>query len=110
MSALIWCPFADADQARRVARALLEERLIACANIVPGVVSVFEWQGEVSEADEVGVLFKTHADLLDRAIARIEQLHPYESPAIVGWHGYSVGVATGEWLSRLPGTPCGGGE
>jgi periplasmic divalent cation tolerance protein len=103
LSALIWSPFADADQARTVAKALLEEKLIACANIVPGVVSVFEWQGEVTEADEVGVLFKTHADLLDRAVARIEQLHRYESPAIIGWHGKSAGVATGLWLGRLPG-------
>lgn len=103
MSALIWSPFADADQARTVARALLDEKLIACANIVVGVISVFEWQGEISEADEVGVLFKTHADLLDRAVARIEQLHPYDSPAIIGWRSDSVGVATGEWLGRLPG-------
>ncbi|MCR2834498.1 divalent-cation tolerance protein CutA [Parerythrobacter lacustris] len=103
MSALIWSPFADPDQARAVAKALLEEKLIACANIVPCVVSIFEWQGEISEAAEVGVLFKTHADLLDDAVARIEQLHPYESPAIIGWQGKSVGVATGEWLARLSG-------
>lgn len=109
MSALIWSPFADEAQARIVASTLLEERLIACANIVPGIVSLFAWEGKMSEVREVGALFKTHADLLDRAVARIEQLHPYESPAVIGWEGSSVGVATGEWLSRLTHTPCRGG-
>lgn len=103
MSALIWSPFADEAQARIVANTLLEERLIACANIVPGVVSLFEWEGELSETREVGALFKTHADLLDRAVARIEQLHPYDTPAIIGWNTDAAGSATGDWLAALTG-------
>ena len=107
MTALVWSPFGNEEQARQVAKLLLEEKLIGCANIVPGMLSIFEWKGAIDEAAEVGVLFKTHADLLDRAIARIEQLHPYETPAIIGWQGKSAGVATGEWLGLLTGRQTG---
>lgn len=98
MSALIWCPFADAETAKAVASTLLDENLIACANMLPGVESLFVWNGERGEGMECGVLFKTHADLLGRAVERIEQLHPYDSPAIMGWRCDSVGASTAGWL------------
>src|SRR5690606_29239467 len=70
-AALIWCPFADEDSAARAADALLEEGLIACANILPGVRSIYRWQGERGEARECAVLFKTSAARLDEAVRRL---------------------------------------
>lgn len=96
-AALIWCPFADADSAKSVIGQLLDERLIACANVLPGVQSNFLWQGESSEGDEVGVLFKTTARCLDAAMRRLEVLHPYEQPAITGWT-VLASAATLAWL------------
>lgn len=99
-AALVWCAFPDADSARAVAGTLLDERLIACANILPGMESLYEWQGERGSGPETGVLFKTTAAALARAVARLEQLHPYDCPAIAGWHCDAAGAATLGWLGQ----------
>ena len=101
---LIWCPFPDEAEARRAADALLNEGLIACANLVPGLVSLYVWQGERGEAREVGLLAKTHQSLAAAAIAKLEQLHSYQTPAIIGWKSDRVGAAAGTWLADLTGT------
>ena len=98
MSALIWSPFADAESAARVAGQLLDERLVACANILPPMRSLYVSQGERGEAAEVGVLFKTDAAMLDRATARLAELHPYDTPAVLGWRADTAPKPTAEWL------------
>ncbi len=101
MSALIWCPFPDRAAAEQAAAKLLDENLIACANMVEGVHSLFEWDGERGSGSECGVLFKTHADRLAEAVARIEALHPYDTPAVMGWRCEMPGNATAAWLGNL---------
>ena len=103
MSALIWCPFADDDSAATAARQLLDEGLIACANILPPMRSLYTWQGERNEAIEVPVLFKTDASLLDRATARLAEVHPYETPAVLGWRADTAAKPTAAWLRSLVG-------
>jgi periplasmic divalent cation tolerance protein len=107
MSALIWCPFADEDSAAAAARQLIDERLIACANILPPVRSIYTWQGTLNEATEVGVLFKTDATVLDRATARLAEIHPYDAPAVLGWRTDTAAKPTAEWLwaAVRPGGP-----
>lgn len=99
--ALIWCPFPDRDSAANAARTLLDEKLIACANIVPAMLSLFEWNGERGEQEEAGMLLKTDAALLDQAIARLASLHPYELPAIAGWRCDAASAPTIAWLGSL---------
>ena len=99
--ALIWCPFPSRDAAARVAGTLLDERLIACANVLPGMLSLYEWKGERGGDEEAGALFKTDAALLDRAIARISALHPYEQPTIIGWRCEAASPQTAQWLGAL---------
>ena len=101
MSALIWSPFADEASAAEAAGQLLDEGLVACANILPGMRSLYVWRGERGEAREVGVLFKTDASLLDRATARLAEIHPYDTPAVLGWRPDTVAPATQEWLRSL---------
>ena len=101
MSALVYTVFANRDDARSVATQLLDERLIACANIIGEVEPLFEWDGERGSGREIGVLFKTHADCLDRTVERLEQLHPYDTPAILGWKADASGAATSAWLAGL---------
>lgn len=96
--ALIWCPFGSVEDARAAAATLVTERLVACANILPQIVSVFAWQGAVQEEQEVGMLCKTQLRLLAPAIARLAQLHPYDTPAILGWKADEAPPATLAWL------------
>jgi periplasmic divalent cation tolerance protein len=102
-AALIWCPFADEARAEAAANSLLDEGLVACANFIPAMRSLYNWHGERGQAHECGVLFKTHATLLERATARLEAIHPYEAPAIVGWRADCAGSATTAWLQGLAG-------
>lgn len=99
--ALVWCPFPDEDAAASAAKTLLDEKLIACANIVPAIRSLFEWQGKLEEATEAAMLLKTDAALLDRAIGRLAQVHPYAEPAIVGWRCDAAHPVTAAWLGAL---------
>ncbi len=101
MTALIWCPFPDRDHARSVANALLDENLIACANILGPMESLYKWNGERHSDEEIGVLFKTKQELLDECVERLGQLHRYNSPAIVGWVCDKAHPATLDWLNSL---------
>lgn len=103
-AALIWCPFGDRESALRIASQLLDEGLVACANIVPEMQSIYVWRGERGESAEIGVLFKTESQVLDIAIERLEELHPYDAPAITGWHADRAGAATLAWLQGMGAT------
>jgi periplasmic divalent cation tolerance protein len=81
----VYATFASDEEARRIARALVEERLAACANILGPCHSVYRWQGAVEEAAEVAALFKTRADAAEKLIARLAELHSYDVPAAVVW-------------------------
>ncbi|HBK47229.1 MAG TPA: divalent-cation tolerance protein CutA [Xanthomonadaceae bacterium] len=72
------CP--DQPSATRIARALVEEGLAACVTRIDGVHSTYRWQGTIEESREIQLLIKTCADRLPAAIARLQQLHPYELP------------------------------
>jgi len=73
---------ADAEEARRIGRQVVEERLAACANILPGATSIFRWQGKLEEASEAVLILKTTEEKLAPAIARVKSLHSYECPCI----------------------------
>jgi periplasmic divalent cation tolerance protein len=74
---------ATLDEARRIAEALVGERLAACANILPGAQSIYRWQGAVVRDDEVVILAKTRATLVDAVVARVKALHSYQVPCVV---------------------------
>jgi len=98
---LIWCPFESEEAAAAAAAQLLDEGLVACANIVPGIRSLYVWKGERGESRECGVLFKTEARLLERAVARLAAIHSYETPAIAGWLADATPPSTAAWLGDL---------
>jgi len=105
MAALAWSTFPDRESANSIVAIVLEERLIACANLLPAVDAVFEWQGKVERSVEIGVLFKTKAETLDVLIERLGELHPYELPAIIGWTCQASHPETLAWLSNLVPPP-----
>lgn len=75
--------FASIEEARTVCRQLVEERLAACANLVPAVESIYRWQGAVEKATETIALLKTTAEGFAKLEARLRELHSYEVPEIV---------------------------
>jgi len=86
--------------AERIARALVEERVAACVNIVPGVVSVYRWKGVVEKEGELLLVIKTIGERVEQLKARLLQLHPYELPEVVvipigGGHGAYL-----EWIAE----------
>jgi periplasmic divalent cation tolerance protein len=84
VSALIcFCTCPDPATAERIAGTLVGERLAACVNILPGLRSVYRWQGAVESADEVLLLVKTAPDRYPALQRRLPELHPYELPELV---------------------------
>jgi periplasmic divalent cation tolerance protein len=76
---------ATASDAERIARALVERGLAACVNVVPGVVSIYRWQGAVHKEQELLLVIKTRAEALEALRAALVSLHPYEVPELVAW-------------------------
>ena len=70
----------DEDEGRILARRLVQERLVACGNVIPGLTSVYRWDGEIQEDPEALVLLKTTVDRLETLRLRVEELHPYDVP------------------------------
>ncbi|HEX6587643.1 MAG TPA: divalent-cation tolerance protein CutA [Longimicrobiales bacterium] len=73
----------DVDTARTIARALVEERLAACGNVVTGLTSIYRWQGSIEEAGEALLILKTSDERLARMSERIVELHPYDVPEVL---------------------------
>lgn len=94
-----FCTCPDAGTARRLAEALVGERLAACVNVLPGITSVYRWQGAVERADEVLLLAKTTKARLAALTERIVALHPHELPEMIavdidgGLPGYLAWIA-----------------
>jgi periplasmic divalent cation tolerance protein len=102
-AALVWCPFPDAVSARVAAGQLLDQRLIACANILGAIESLFVWDGARASSTEIAVLFKTTAENLSAVVAWLGKHHPYDTPAITGWRCDAAHPATLAWLAASCG-------
>ena len=74
---------ASPEEAARLGRTLVEERLVACATLVPAVQSIYRWQGEIESSAETLLLLKTAADRLTALEARLHELHSYQTPEFV---------------------------
>jgi len=73
----------NAENAAQLARALVEERLAACGNVIPNLRSIYRWRGEIHDEGEALLILKTRAGLFERLRARVAELHSYEVPEIV---------------------------
>jgi periplasmic divalent cation tolerance protein len=89
---------ADADEANRLARTLVEERLVACATLIPSVRSIYRWQGEVEDSTEILLLLKTGPDQLAALESRLHALHSYDTPEFLVLRVESGSTGYLEWL------------
>jgi periplasmic divalent cation tolerance protein len=81
----VYAVFADDEEAERIGRTVIEERLAACVNIMAPCRSIYRWQGEIETAQEVPAIFKTGAAQAPLLAARIAALHSYDVPAVTMW-------------------------
>jgi periplasmic divalent cation tolerance protein len=95
---LIYTTFGDMEDAKRVGRELVAAKLAGCVNILPGMVSIFEWEGALGEASEVVMIIKTRASLMQEAMAEAARLHPYEVPALLVLPVQEAGRPYRNWL------------
>ena len=96
---LVFCSCPDPDTARCLATTLVEARLAACVSVLPPMRSVYRWQGQVEQADEVLLLAKTVAGRLPALMERLTALHPYELPEIVAVEAAAGLPAYLDWVA-----------
>lgn len=96
---LVYSTYPGREAAEIAARDLVERRLAACVAMLPGMVSVYRWQGAVESADEVVLLAKTRADRAEAAVAALGATHPYEVPALLVLPIAAASLAYGAWIT-----------
>jgi periplasmic divalent cation tolerance protein len=97
----VYTTYPSVVEAERAGRTLVERRLCACVNILPGMVSLYWWQGAIERGDEVVMIIKTRAALAEAVRAAVKEMHSYTTPAILvlpietvdpDYHAWIVGV------------------
>jgi periplasmic divalent cation tolerance protein len=99
----VYALFADAEEAERIGRAMVEERLAACVNILGPIRSIYRWEGAVESADEVAAIFKTANTRADALIARIAALHSYDVPCVAAWPIDQILGPYADWVEASVG-------
>ncbi len=96
----VYCVFANADEAERIGRLVVEEGLAACINVFSPCRSIYRWQGAVETANEVPAILKTTADTSDALVARIAGLHSYDVPCIAVWPIEKLLLGYSQWVEQ----------
>lgn len=99
----IYAVFANAEEADRIGRAMVEKRHAACVNIMAPVRSIYRWKGAVEQADEVAAIFKTTDSSAEALIAGIAGLHSYDVPCIVSWPIDKITASYAAWVEESVG-------
>ena len=97
---LVFTTFANEDDAARVIRVLVEERLAACGNMLPGARSIYRWKDGIVDAREVVVLLKTRKQDWTALLSRLHDLHPYDTPECTAVRMAAVAPKYGAWLEE----------
>ena len=96
---LLYLTAGSRDEAKKIGRTLVEERLAACANVIDGMESVYWWQGRLTEDKEAVLIVKTRASLVEAVTARVKALHSYTVPCVVALPILDGNPSYLEWLA-----------
>jgi len=91
---------ANPDEAAHLGRTLVEERLAACATLIPGVESIYRWQGKIETSTETLVLLKTNSEQLEALESRLRELHSYETPEFLALNVDAASQPYLDWLTE----------
>ncbi|HEY1078724.1 MAG TPA: divalent-cation tolerance protein CutA [Bdellovibrio sp.] len=99
---LFYVPCPDKATAEKIARTLLEEKIVGCANIIPGMESMYWWQGKIEASSEYILLLKTlkTSDAQNRITNRVQELHPYEVPCVMTLPVLGINESFKNWLEE----------
>lgn len=96
--ALVYCPCPSIEEAKRLGHALLDAKLAGCINILPGMVSLYDWQGAREEANEAVLIAKTSVAKAEGVAEFLGRGHPYDVPAILTLPLTGMNAAYRDWL------------
>jgi periplasmic divalent cation tolerance protein len=100
---LVYTTFPDEETALAIGETLVRDKLAACVNLIPGMKSVYAWQGAVERGEEVVGIVKTRAGLRDEVAAALKARHPYETPIVLFIAPAGADAATLQWLMAETG-------
>lgn len=95
---MVYVTTKDVAQAETIAAVLLDEKLVVCANIIPGVISYFRWEGRIDRSSEAVMILKIRQGLFPAVEERIRKLHSYEIPCIVSYDADAVSGPFKAWV------------
>lgn len=96
---LVLCTFPDLERARQIGTLLVEKQLAACVNLIPGVESIYRWDGKVETTGEVLGVFKTTRGTYPRFEAALSEAHPYDVPEIIALKPDDVASPYAAWVA-----------
>ena len=99
----VYAIFANTEEAERIGRIAVEERLAACINILGPIRSIYRWKGAVETSDEVAAIFKTSNEQAGALITRIAALHSYDVPCIATWPIDKILGSYADWVEENVG-------
>ncbi|WP_286243673.1 divalent-cation tolerance protein CutA [Methanobacterium ferruginis] len=83
MYSMVYITTSGVEESKKIATTLLEEKIVACANIIPKMESIYWWDGDLEEDVESILLVKTRSDLVDKVIDRVGEIHSYQTPCVL---------------------------
>lgn len=97
---MVFCTCPDEDSGKMIASSLIEAKIAACVNVLPGITSIYHWQGKVEQDTEVQLLIKTKSHCFEQLCGLIRSIHPYDTPEII-----ATEIVTGDthyltWISE----------
>ena len=99
----VYAVFADADEAERISRQMVEERLAACVNILGSIRSIYRWKDAIESSEEVAAIFKTSDGQAGPLMIRIAALHSYDVPCVATWPIEKILGSYADWVEANVG-------
>ena len=100
---VVYCTCPDQVVAERIAEAVVDERLAACVNLIPGLTSIYRWEGQMQHDVELLLIIKTRSAVYPQLEARLRELHPYQVPGIIALPIQAGSAAYLNWIAGNTG-------